>query len=914
MAREGVVRILSGPAQPDAHFRVHAALAAVREHEILRFGADASVAEIPYRAGADRWEDVLARLPPGWQPDLVLFWDPYYHPLPLGFERSPCPTAALFMDWFFWPQRAGLCAGFFDALFTNPTGARFLRAAGLPVAGETNYLGVDWERFAADPAAPRDLDVCMVTSLDHFFRPRRARHLERLARLAAAGLRLHVTNDAYGAAYPALLARAKVAFNDSDFAILNSRTFEGMAAGAAVMEEASNPEVQVLFTDGVDLAFYGEEDLEERLRALLADDAARIALARRGQERARAFSYEARVAAAVATVAAAVGQMRPEQRPATAWPAARVQGASAVLALSALVAPQDLGPWQRAYVELPIEEVDDVPLLCALAWVGMRVAQRGECRLLPLAARALTRALALDEGDPVARFNAGRLHELTAQHARAQQVWQLLADESPQPPHPARHGWYVDELLVRDLLGGWLAAPAAADVLRQAALGAIARLHHAQGDLAAARRAYRAAEAVAEGTNLAAAAARLRATLAEEQGDLDEAAAALRVACARSGMHVEAWREYAAVLHARGAFAECQQWCAERAAMLAGFPPYAEVRAELAALGARCAEAAPAEAGVVSAGALVDTSGTAMAVQGHGLPADAGHALAQLQPRPEEAKVTTSMSQAERWLAEARELFAAGRRFDCLHRCIEKLRVLETIPDLAPAEVVQAFRQLRTQCYPGISNPLVAEFIPAATRSLLDVGCGYGELGGFLKEGAPERFVCGIDIDPNRAAVARERLDLVVLADLDAMPGFPQRPGGFDCVAFADVLEHLKRPEAALRAAAEVLAPGGCVVISVPNARHWHLLAPLVVEGEWRYVDAGILDRTHLRFFTLRSLERLIEEAGFVVDGGISALTIPPSFDATPLARAVAELGGDAEEFRRHLGLFQFCLRARPRR
>ncbi|MBI4506133.1 MAG: methyltransferase domain-containing protein [Chloroflexi bacterium] len=975
------MRILSGPARPHAHFRVHEAVAGVREHDILRFGPDPAAAEVAYDAGLDGWDDLLARLPAGWRPDLVLFWDPHYHPLPPGFERSACPAVAIFMDWFFWPHRAGLYAGFFDALFTNPTGARFLRAGGLPVAGEVNYLGVDCERFAADPAAGRDLDVCLVTTLDHFFRRRRARHLERLARLSMAGLRLLVTNDAHGAAYPALLARAKVAFNDSDFAILNSRTFEGLAAGAAVLEEASNPEARALVAEGVELVLYDEEHLGERLRDVLADDAGRIARAQRGQEQARAFSYEARVGAAIATVAAAVPHLRPARRPVAARPAAYAQAAGAVLGLSALARPEELGSWQRAYLDLPVDDLDDVPLLCALSWVGMAVARRGEQRLLPLAARALTRALALDRGDAVARFNAGRMHELTGQPERARLVWELLAEEQPAPPHPARHGWYVDELLMRDLLGRWLVDPATLGaVLRQGVVLALARLHQAQGDANEARRCYRAVEAAAEDTGLATIAARRRASLAAEQGDLGETAAALRAACARTGMQVDAWLDYARVLRERGELEACRQWCAERAAMLAGFPAYAEARAELAALAERygamstsppirlsaCEEeeragevtgesasgpgdrtTAPEHEGghrgaprgrPEGASAPLGTSlgegrgklppglfsgevveslgeGRALPVLEHGGRASVGERTGPAQSGDGERQGMSDheLSQPERWLAEARELFAAGRRFECLHRCLEKLRVLEAIPDLAPPEVVRAFQELRARCYPGISNPLVADFLPAAARTFLDVGCGYGELGAYLKEGGTGRFVCGVELDPERARSARDRLDLVVVADLDVLPALPQRPGGFDCVVFADVLEHLKRPEAALRAAAEVLAPGGAVVISLPNARHWHLLAQLVVDGEWRYVDSGILDRTHLRFFTLRSLQRFIDDAGFVVDGAINALTIAPSFDPEPLVRAVVELGGDGEELRRHLGFFQFCLRARPK-
>lgn len=579
------MRILSGPAHGDSHFAVHEASRAARDHDVLRFGPDAVVAEIPYHAGKDDWDAVLARLPSGWQPDLVLFWDPHYQALPPGLERNPCPIVAIFMDWFFWPQRAGLYAGFFDALLTNRTGALFLGAAGLPVAGEVNYLGVDWARFAADPAAPRDVDVCMVTSFHHLFRARRARHLERLARMTLSGLRLHVTNDAYGAAYPALLARAKVAFNDSDFAILNTRTFEGLAAGAAVMEEAANPEARALFSDGVDLVFYPEHDIEERLRALLGDDAARVALARRGQERARAFSYEARVAAAIDRAAAVAGDLRPEERGVAGWRAVRVYGAGAVLALSALNVPEDLAVWQHAYVDLPLEVVDDVPLLCGLAWVGLTLARTSRSQWLPIAARALERALAVDREDPVARFNAGRLRELAGQADLAQRVWEELAAEAPELPHVARHGWYADEMLVNELLHQAVNPEVpTGEVLRQGALLALARLHERSGATTAALRYYRAAEEVAEHTAMATATARLRASAAAKAADLDEVVDALRAACARGGMEVEAWLDYAQVLLSRGDKQACREWCRERGAMLAGFPTYEAIRSELAPL------------------------------------------------------------------------------------------------------------------------------------------------------------------------------------------------------------------------------------------------------------------------------------------------------------------------------------------
>lgn len=80
----------------------------------------------------------------------------------------------------------------------------------------------------------------------------------------------------------------------------------------------------------------------------------------------------------------------------------------------------------------------------------------------------------------------------------------------------------------------------------------------------------------------------------------------------------------------------------------------------------------------------------------------------------------------------------------------------------------------------------------------------------------------------------------------------------------ADVLEHLADPWETLRQVRRVLAPGGTVVASIPNVRHWQVVRDLL-EGRWEYAEAGILDRTHRWFFTRRSLARLFEETGFTV-------------------------------------------------
>ena len=90
--------------------------------------------------------------------------------------------------------------------------------------------------------------------------------------------------------------------------------------------------------------------------------------------------------------------------------------------------------------------------------------------------------------------------------------------------------------------------------------------------------------------------------------------------------------------------------------------------------------------------------------------------------------------------------------------------------------------------------------------------------------------------------------------------------GSFDCILFNDVLEHMLAPELALRYARRLLTPGGVVVASIPNIRSFPTLWRLMFHGSWEYQDAGVLDRTHLRFFTKSSMVDMFEREGFALE------------------------------------------------
>jgi 2-polyprenyl-3-methyl-5-hydroxy-6-metoxy-1,4-benzoquinol methylase len=138
---------------------------------------------------------------------------------------------------------------------------------------------------------------------------------------------------------------------------------------------------------------------------------------------------------------------------------------------------------------------------------------------------------------------------------------------------------------------------------------------------------------------------------------------------------------------------------------------------------------------------------------------------------------------------------------------------------------------------------------------ILDIGTASGYLGKTLKERGHN--VTGIEMDPDIAEKARGFYDVFHIADLETFE-FPYR-GEFDYILFADVLEHLRDPVAVLRRCIPASKESGKIVISVPNVANIIVRISLLL-GRFDYMDRGILDRTHLRYFTLRSLKQMMKD------------------------------------------------------
>lgn len=164
------------------------------------------------------------------------------------------------------------------------------------------------------------------------------------------------------------------------------------------------------------------------------------------------------------------------------------------------------------------------------------------------------------------------------------------------------------------------------------------------------------------------------------------------------------------------------------------------------------------------------------------------------------------------------------------------------------------------------SLTVLAALITRPHAAVLDLGCGSGALGQHLTQTRP-CVVDGLTWSPAEAQHAQAHYRRVEVADLELVNLTELFAGCvYDYIVCADVLEHLRQPERVLAACRSLLAPGGQLLISVPNAGYAGLVAELL-QGEFKYRDEGLLDRTHLRFFTRKSLQRFMGENSWALDG-----------------------------------------------
>lgn len=194
--------------------------------------------------------------------------------------------------------------------------------------------------------------------------------------------------------------------------------------------------------------------------------------------------------------------------------------------------------------------------------------------------------------------------------------------------------------------------------------------------------------------------------------------------------------------------------------------------------------------------------------------------------------------------------------------------------------------------------------------NVLEIGCATGRMGELIKQAGHR--VSGIELNPVAAAEALLRLDEVFHGSVEEF--LAQRElCQFDAVLMGDVLEHLPDPEAILRCLSVQLGPNACLVLSVPNVAHGALRAALL-SGHWKYSSVGLLDSTHLHFFTYRSILQTLQRAGWSAEAVGATYAKPRTVNqryhlgANALALNVVAALAQPEE----ADVFQILVRARP--
>ncbi len=227
-------------------------------------------------------------------------------------------------------------------------------------------------------------------------------------------------------------------------------------------------------------------------------------------------------------------------------------------------------------------------------------------------------------------------------------------------------------------------------------------------------------------------------------------------------------------------------------------------------------------------------------------------------------------------------------------------------PATALAGGVRAHRIEELGVYYAGDRPDLRALVPPTARRILDLGCGAGGVGAALKAqlGA---WVAGIELFPQAAELAAGRLDELIIADLDTVETLPDE---LDVAIFGDVLEHLRDPGRLLEVVHRHLARSGMIICSVPNVKHWSVVVPLLVHDRWTYEEQGLLDRTHIHFFTLHEFDQLLAASRFEPTSlSCHDIPFPPGLEC--LVDAAVALGAECAETRARLTAYQYLIVAR---
>ena len=169
----------------------------------------------------------------------------------------------------------------------------------------------------------------------------------------------------------------------------------------------------------------------------------------------------------------------------------------------------------------------------------------------------------------------------------------------------------------------------------------------------------------------------------------------------------------------------------------------------------------------------------------------------------------------------------------------------------------------KSETYYKNSRPEMLSSFPSDAKTVLDVGCGEGDFAMSIKK-LFKTETWGIEYMTEAGTIAKNKLDNVLIGPcenfIDELPD-----NYFDVIYFNDVLEHLVDPYEVLKKIKSKLSKNGVIISSIPNIRYHSAIKMLLFKKDWKYEKSGVMDKTHLRFFTKKSIRRMYEDLGFKI-------------------------------------------------
>lgn len=216
--------------------------------------------------------------------------------------------------------------------------------------------------------------------------------------------------------------------------------------------------------------------------------------------------------------------------------------------------------------------------------------------------------------------------------------------------------------------------------------------------------------------------------------------------------------------------------------------------------------------------------------------------------------------------------------------------------------------------YFGRARTDIAPLLPGCAARVLELGCGNGATMAWLRTVREVEYSAGIEFVPHVAQIAKAAFDDIIIGSLDDV-ALPERAASFDVILALDVLEHVAFPEDIVQKYGRLLVPSGCFIVSLPNVAHHSISFPLFARGSWQYAESGILDRTHLTFFSQNEACAIFNRNGMHIDKQ-TCTTDFSWFERLPILRKHSALRWYCNRVLNtvmpyHLRAFQFLIRAK---